>query len=50
MKTIFYSLVVLFFISSCGPHRMGCGARGICKSHLHQQPIKIKKSDIVWLN
>jgi predicted small lipoprotein YifL len=30
MKKLFYSLVTLLLLSSCGPHRMGCGARGIC--------------------
>ncbi|WP_291247487.1 hypothetical protein [Flavobacterium sp.] len=32
MKNTFYILITLVFLSSCGPHRMGCGARGICKS------------------
>jgi hypothetical protein len=36
MKNTFYILIALFVISSCGPHRMSCGARGICKSHEKQ--------------
>ncbi|MFV8341702.1 hypothetical protein [Flavobacterium sp. XS2P39] len=32
MKNIFYILITLFLMSSCGPHRMRCGARGICKA------------------
>jgi len=32
MKNTFYILIALFVLSSCGPHRMSCGARGICKS------------------
>ncbi|WKL42883.1 hypothetical protein [Flavobacterium sp. ZE23DGlu08] len=32
MKNTFYILITLFLLSSCGPHRMSCGARGICKS------------------
>ena len=25
-------LLALFLLASCGPHRMSCGARGICKA------------------
>jgi hypothetical protein len=32
MKKAFYILITLVLLSSCGPHRMKCGARGICKS------------------
>ena len=31
MKKIFL-LVILVIIASCGPHRMSCGPRGICKT------------------
>ncbi|MBF2709576.1 hypothetical protein [Flavobacterium soyangense] len=30
MKKIFLIAIVFFFLVSCGPHRMSCGARGIC--------------------
>ena len=45
MKNTLYILITLFFLSSCGPHRMSCGARGICKSpekQTFEQPQKIK--------
>ncbi|MDI1306297.1 MAG: hypothetical protein PSX42_15825 [bacterium] len=32
MKNTIYILITLVLLNSCGPHRMGCGARGICKS------------------
>ncbi|MFE3846526.1 hypothetical protein ACFX5D_00895 [Flavobacterium sp. LB3P45] len=32
MKNTFYILITLVFLYSCGPHRMRCGAKGICKS------------------
>jgi hypothetical protein len=44
MKNTFYILIVLFVISSCGPHRMSCGARGICKSpekQIQEKPEKV---------
>ena len=25
-------MYVISFLASCGPHRMSCGARGICKA------------------
>jgi hypothetical protein len=43
MKNTFYILITLVFLSSCGPHRMGCGARGICKSPEKQTLIKPEK-------
>ncbi|MFT3793466.1 lipoprotein [Flavobacterium sp.] len=30
MKKIFFLLLSLTLLASCGPHRMKCGARGIC--------------------
>ncbi|MFV5702163.1 hypothetical protein ACM55F_09845 [Flavobacterium sp. XS2P12] len=47
MKNTFYILITLVFLSSCGPHRMRCGARGICKSPEKQtleKPEKIATS------
>lgn len=32
MKKLLLILFVLFLLASCGPHRMSCGARGICKA------------------
>nr|WP_315206533.1 hypothetical protein [uncultured Flavobacterium sp.] len=43
MKNTLYILITLFFLSSCGPHRMSCGARGICKSPEKQTPEKPEK-------
>jgi hypothetical protein len=31
MKKLFLIVFVIFILASCGPHRMSCGARGICK-------------------
>jgi hypothetical protein len=31
-KLILISILFLLLASSCGPHRMSCGARGICES------------------
>jgi len=44
LKNTFYILIALFFLSSCGPHRMRCGARGICKvpeKQTQEKPEKI---------
>jgi hypothetical protein len=30
MKKLLLIVIVLSFLASCGPHRMSCGARGIC--------------------
>ncbi|HMK06417.1 MAG TPA: hypothetical protein VK476_02740 [Flavobacterium sp.] len=30
MKRILLILLTVCFLTSCGPHRMKCGARGIC--------------------
>jgi hypothetical protein len=43
MKNTFYILIALFILSSCGPHRMSCGARGICKSPEKQTTEKPEK-------
>ena len=32
MKNTLYILIVLYVLSSCGPHRMSCGAKGICEN------------------
>jgi hypothetical protein len=32
MKRILYLIIALVMLASCGPHRMGCGARGICET------------------
>jgi hypothetical protein len=32
MKKLFLIVFVVSILASCGPHRMSCGARGICKS------------------
>jgi hypothetical protein len=43
MKKLLLILFALFLLASCGPHRMSCGARGICdtseKQILHQPKI-----------
>ena len=31
IKKVFYLFVAVIVFSSCGPHRMKCGARGICE-------------------
>jgi hypothetical protein len=44
MKNTLYILLALFALSSCGPHRMSCGARGICKSpekQIQEKPEKV---------
>ncbi|WP_158614716.1 hypothetical protein [Flavobacterium sp. RSP49] len=43
MKNTLYILIVLYGLSSCGPHRMRCGARGICKSSEKQTLEKPEK-------
>lgn len=32
MKKLLLIVLAITFLVSCGPHRMGCGARGICSS------------------
>ncbi|SHL84951.1 hypothetical protein [Flavobacterium xinjiangense] len=44
MKNTIYILITLVLLSSCGPHRMKCGARGICKSSEKQTSEKPKKT------
>ena len=29
-------LLIVFFMASCGPHRMRCGPKGICKTQQNQ--------------
>jgi hypothetical protein len=43
MKNTLYILIALFILNSCGPHRMSCGARGICKSPEKQTLEKPEK-------
>ncbi|HQZ25621.1 MAG TPA: hypothetical protein PLD18_10010 [Flavobacterium sp.] len=31
MKKLLLIVFVISILASCGPHRMSCGARGICK-------------------
>jgi hypothetical protein len=31
MKKQLSIVIVILFLASCGPHRMSCGPRGICK-------------------
>jgi hypothetical protein len=44
MKNTIYILITLVLLSSCGPHRMGCGAKGICKSPEKQTLEKPEKA------
>jgi hypothetical protein len=44
MKKAFYILLTIVVLSSCGPHRMRCGARGICKSPEKQTQEKPEKA------
>ncbi len=32
MGKIFFTLLLATFLFSCGPKRMGCGAKGICET------------------
>nr|WP_309757090.1 hypothetical protein [Flavobacterium sp.] len=43
LKNTFYILFTLFIISSCKPHRIRCGARGICKDPEKQTQEKPEK-------
>ncbi|MEO8517111.1 MAG: hypothetical protein ABI426_10215 [Flavobacterium sp.] len=40
MKKLLLSLLLFSFLVSCGPHRMGCGARGICNSVIKGELVK----------
>ena len=52
MKKTFHILITFVFLISCGPHRMRCGAKGICKAPekqtlekpLKNLPLKHKKA------
>lgn len=33
MKKLVLTSLLLLFLTSCGPHRMSCGARGICNNN-----------------
>ncbi|SDX37952.1 hypothetical protein [Flavobacterium degerlachei] len=44
MRKILPLLFTIFLLASCGPHRMRCGARGICKApekQLIEKPEKV---------
>jgi hypothetical protein len=43
MKNTIYIVITIVLLSSCGPHRMRCGARGICKSSEKQTLEKPEK-------
>ncbi|MFV8335460.1 hypothetical protein ACNQF7_05150 [Flavobacterium sp. RSP29] len=43
MKNTLYILIALYVLSSCGPHRMSCGARGICENSEKQTQEKPEK-------
>jgi len=47
MRKILLLLFAIFLLSSCGPHRMGCGARGICDTPEKQTFEKPQKASIV---
>jgi hypothetical protein len=43
-------LFAIFMLASCGPHRMSCGARGICETTEKQEaqkPIQAVKAAFV---
>ena len=49
MKNSLYLLITVILLSSCGPKRMGCGARGICKASQDMESASIKKNLAVCL-
>lgn len=48
MKKVLLLLVSITLLASCGPHRMRCGARGICKAPHHLKSMEIKKHTLVF--
>lgn len=50
MRKILLLLFAIFMLASCGPHRMGCGARGICKAPHHLKSLNIKEQNTVYVN
>ncbi|HEY4617084.1 MAG TPA: hypothetical protein VIH09_02685 [Flavobacterium sp.] len=44
MRKILPLLFALSMLASCGPHRMRCGARGICQSPEKQAVEKPQKT------
>jgi hypothetical protein len=50
MKKFFLIVFTIIFLASCGPHRMSCGARGICNASekliIDQSKIKQDKQTI----
>jgi len=47
IKKLFYMVTVLLLLSSCGPHRMGCGARGICKNPQQLERVQPAQSLLI---
>jgi hypothetical protein len=43
MKKFIIIVFGIFAIISCGPKRMGCGARGICQLQEHQNQTLLNK-------
>lgn len=50
MKNTFYILIAIVILSSCGPKRMGCGARGICKTPQQPEKVKTESSETICFN
>ena len=48
MKKFLLLLVSITLVTSCGPHRMRCGARGICKAHHYLKSMEVKEHTIVF--
>jgi hypothetical protein len=44
MRKILALTFTIFMLASCGPHRMGCGARGICDTPERQALEKPENS------
>ncbi|WP_281275279.1 hypothetical protein [Flavobacterium cellulosilyticum] len=42
MKKLLLIMFLLSVLASCGPHRMSCGARGICNSLSKGELLKYK--------
>lgn len=46
INKLFWTVAAVLFLSSCGPQRMGCGARGICQI-LYPEYLQAKMSTTV---
>jgi hypothetical protein len=42
MKKMLSLLLLVIFLFSCGPKRMGCGARGICETSKKKSKLTAK--------